>query len=98
MNGLDSSYCGSRKKGTRRTANARGESCFRGFDITRRIADSRCFFPMYPFGHRVSLTSSIGITSGLAVTERRLATSMDGRRWVDVKADGIIVGYVSCDL
>ena len=67
----------------------------RGLEITRRIADSRCFFPMYPFGHRVSLTSSMGITSGLVATERRLTTSMDGRRRVGiVRADGIIVAII----
>lgn len=34
----------------------------------------KCFFPMYPLGHRVSLTSSMGITSfgEEAESEKRL--------------------------
>lgn len=41
----------------------------RGDERTSSIARLRCFFPMYPLGHNVSDTSSIGMTNGSANDE-----------------------------
>lgn len=80
MNGLFSSYCGSRKKGTRRTEKEMVlGACGLGWVRISWMAFWRCFLPMYPLGHNVSDMSSTGMTSGdtvfdceEAVVEKRL--------------------------
>lgn len=37
-----------------------------GLESTFVIARFKCFFPMYPLGHKVSEISSMGITSALS--------------------------------
>ena len=69
INSLFSSYCGSRKNGTRITENLSGLGALgRGSRSTVSMARFKCFLPMYPLGHKVSETNSIGTTRG-ACTE-----------------------------
>jgi len=86
MEGSDSSYCGSRKKGTRRTENVMGWGAVGdGFSSTVLIARLRCFFPMYPLGHIVSEMSSIGITSAFPELLERDRTKVPDIGWEQIR-------------
>ena len=84
MNGLFSSYSGSRKNGTRITEKPIGRGApGRGSLRTCSIALFRYFFPMYPLGHRVSEMSSTGITrSGGGPTADAENSEMEGHAMV----------------